>query len=53
MPHTHVLFRSAAREKILRGATTLTDAVRVTLGPKASASWWTKSTAARWCATTG
>ncbi len=32
--HKHVLFRSAAREKILRGATALTDAVRVTLGPK-------------------
>jgi chaperonin GroEL (HSP60 family) len=29
-----VLFRSAAREKILHGATLLCDAVRVTLGPK-------------------
>jgi chaperonin GroEL len=28
------LFRSEAREKILRGATALADAVRVTLGPK-------------------
>jgi len=28
------LFRSAAREKILRGATQLVDAVRVTLGPR-------------------
>ena len=28
------LFRSAAREKILRGATQLADAVRITLGPK-------------------
>jgi chaperonin GroEL len=34
MPHKQVLFRSAAREKILRGATQLADAVRVTLGPK-------------------
>ncbi|MDT3684988.1 MAG: chaperonin GroEL [Pseudorhodoplanes sp.] len=34
MPHKHVLFRSAAREKILRGATQLADAIRVTLGPK-------------------
>jgi chaperonin GroEL len=34
MPHKQVLFRSAAREKILRGATQLCDAVRVTLGPK-------------------
>jgi chaperonin GroEL len=29
-----VTFRAAAREKILRGAATLADAVRVTLGPK-------------------
>jgi chaperonin GroEL len=29
-----LLFRSAAREKILSGATTLADAVRITLGPK-------------------
>ncbi|WP_119422279.1 chaperonin GroEL [Desertibaculum subflavum] len=34
MPHKQVLFRSAAREKILRGATQLADAIRVTLGPK-------------------
>src|SRR3974377_491045 len=34
MPHKQVLFRSAAREKILRGASLLADAVRVTLGPK-------------------
>ncbi len=34
MTHKHILFRSAAREKILRGATQLADAVRVTLGPK-------------------
>src|SRR5512136_279452 len=34
MPHKQVLFRSVAREKILRGATQLTDAIRVTLGPK-------------------
>ena len=34
MAHKHVLFRSAAREKILLGATALADAVRVTLGPK-------------------
>jgi chaperonin GroEL len=34
MPHKQVLFRSEAREKILRGASTLADAVRVTLGPK-------------------
>ena len=34
MPHKQVLFRSAAREKVLRGATQLADAIRVTLGPK-------------------
>ena len=34
MPHKHVLFRTAAREKVLQGATALADAVRVTLGPK-------------------
>ncbi len=34
MAHKQILFRSAAREKVLRGATQLTDAVRVTLGPR-------------------
>ena len=34
MPVKQVLFGSAAREKILRGATQLVDAVRVTLGPR-------------------
>jgi len=34
MAHKHLLFRSAAREKVLRGATQLADAVRITLGPK-------------------
>jgi chaperonin GroEL len=34
MPHKQILFRSVAREKILRGVTQLADAVRVTLGPK-------------------
>jgi len=34
MAHKQVLFRSIAREKILRGATQLTDAIRVTLGPR-------------------
>ncbi len=34
MAHKHVLFRSAAREKVLRGATQLADAIRVTLGPR-------------------
>jgi chaperonin GroEL len=34
MPHKQILFRSAAREKILRGATQLAEAIRVTLGPK-------------------
>jgi chaperonin GroEL len=34
MPHKHLLFKSEAREKVLRGATAIADAVRVTLGPK-------------------
>lgn len=34
MAQKRVLFRSEAREKILRGATQLADAVRVTLGPR-------------------
>src|SRR5512134_1869664 len=34
MAHKQVSFRSAAREKVLRGATQLADAVRITLGPK-------------------
>jgi chaperonin GroEL len=34
MAHKQILFRSAAREKVLRGAAALADAVRVTLGPK-------------------
>ena len=34
MAHKQVLFRSAAREKILRGATQLAEAIRITLGPK-------------------
>lgn len=34
MAYTQLLFRSAAREKLLRGASLLTDAVRITLGPR-------------------
>src|SRR6476661_2316320 len=34
MTSKHLLFRADAREKLLRGATALTDAVRVTLGPR-------------------
>jgi chaperonin GroEL len=34
MAYKQVLFRSAAREKILKGATELAEAIRVTLGPK-------------------
>src|SRR5689334_21883363 len=34
MSHKQVMFRSAARDKVLRGATQLADAVRVTLGPR-------------------
>ena len=34
MAHKTVLFRSEARERLLRGVATLTDAVGVTLGPR-------------------
>ena len=34
MPHKRLSFRSEAREKVLRGATQLADAIRITLGPK-------------------
>jgi chaperonin GroEL len=34
MASKRLVFKSAAREKVLKGATALTDAVRVTLGPK-------------------
>ncbi len=34
MAHTQLHFRAPAREKILKGASELADAVRVTLGPK-------------------
>lgn len=34
MANKHILFRSEAREKVLQGARLITDAVRVTLGPK-------------------
>jgi chaperonin GroEL (HSP60 family) len=34
MPHRHLLFESEAREKVLRGAVALADAVHITLGPK-------------------
>jgi chaperonin GroEL len=46
MAHKRILFHSAAREKILRGASALADAIRVTLGPKSKSvllqrSWGT------------
>jgi chaperonin GroEL len=34
MSHKRITFHGAAREKVLRGAAALADAVRVTLGPK-------------------
>ena len=34
MAHKQMFFHSAAREKVLRGASALADAVRVTLGPE-------------------
>jgi chaperonin GroEL len=43
--HKQNTFRSTAREKILRGATQLADAVRVTLGPKSKSVLIEK----KWC----
>ena len=34
MAGKRLLFKSAAREKVLSGATALADALRITLGPK-------------------
>src|SRR6185295_9376114 len=34
MPYKHVLFEATAREKVLRGASAIADAVRGTLGPR-------------------
>ena len=34
MAHKQILFRSVARDKLLRGAAQLADAIRVTLGPR-------------------
>ena len=34
MAHSKILFGGSAREKVLRGATQLADAIRITLGPK-------------------
>lgn len=34
MTAKHLLFREAAREKVLKGASALADAIRITLGPK-------------------
>jgi chaperonin GroEL len=34
MAGKQLLFRSQAREKVLKGATAITDAIRITLGPK-------------------
>lgn len=34
MPYKQLFFRAEAREKVMRGAAALADAVRVTLGPK-------------------
>src|SRR5688572_17854436 len=34
MPYRHLLFEADAREKVLRGASAIADAVRVTLGPR-------------------
>lgn len=35
MAYRHLLFRTEARDKLLRGANALADAIRLTIGPKA------------------
>jgi hypothetical protein len=39
MAHKQVIFGSAAREKILRGAAQLSDAIRITLGGLPRNKW--------------
>jgi len=39
-----IVYREDARAAILRGVNALADAVRVTLGPGAATSSWTRST---------
>jgi chaperonin GroEL len=43
MAHKQLLFRSAAREKLLRGASALADAIRITLGPRSKSVLIAKS----------
>jgi chaperonin GroEL (HSP60 family) len=38
MTHKRIRFGSDARERMLRGATAITDALRVTLGPNGPAA---------------
>lgn len=53
MAHKHLLFGSSAREKVLRGAAALADAVRVTLGPKSKSVLIAKKWGRPSSATTG
>ncbi len=53
MAHKKVLFQAAAREKVLRGATALADALRVTLGPKSKSVLIARAWGGPSCATTG
>jgi hypothetical protein len=50
--HKHLLFRSEAREKVLRGVGAIADAVRVTLGPRSRCVLIERKWANRSCATT-
>ena len=53
MSHKKLMFRSAAQEKVLPGATALADAVRVTLGPKSKSVLIGKKWGSPIVATTG
>jgi chaperonin GroEL (HSP60 family) len=46
MPDKQWFFRAEAREKIVRGASALADAVRVTLGPKSKCALISRNVAA-------
>ena len=50
VPHKHLMFRSEAREKTLRGTTAIADAVRMTLGPKSRCVLIERSGVSRSCA---
>lgn len=47
MSSKDVKFSTDARDRMLKGITTLSNAVRITLGPRGAMSSWTNPTARR------